>query len=157
MTTTIIGIDPGLVHTGLVVMQFSDKNVLSIAPKVFDGKDAKAPAEFAEQWGRGAHVFIESYRPRGNVYGTDEAMRSLLAEFKAAMPSAKILDNTGVKKVINTELMRTFDVWSFEEKTHHQDLRSAARIALYGAVKDDELNAVLYRYAVSQLMPSMVP
>jgi hypothetical protein len=55
-----------------------------------------------------------------------------------------VLLNTGVKKTIKRPLMELLGCWAFTTTTHHQDLRSAARIALYGMVKNDTLNQVLY-------------
>jgi hypothetical protein len=49
----------------------------------------------------------------------------------------------GVKKVVKSPLMELLGVWDFRLKTHHQDLRSAARIALLGMLKDDHLNKLL--------------
>jgi hypothetical protein len=40
--------------------------------------------------------------------------------------------------------MELLGVWKFHTVTNHQDLRSAARIALYGMVKSETLNKVLY-------------
>lgn len=54
-----------------------------------------------------------------------------------------VLLNEGVKKVIRPELMRLLEVWLFTTTTHHQDLRAAARIGLFGMVKDTYLNQVL--------------
>lgn len=147
--TTIIGIDPGLVHTGCVAMQFTAAGKLIVSSEAFAGGDADGPAVWASAFG--GQVFIESYRPRGKVYGTDTQMRELLSKFRVALPQATVLDNTGVKQVIRQPLMELFGVWSFAQKTHHQDLRSAARIALYGAVKDEALNRVLYEYAINNV------
>lgn len=155
--TTIFGIDPGIVHTGVVVLRFNGDEY-SMEDRVFLGKDAATPADWVyDEMDKDAHVFIESYRPRGNSFGTDGPMRDLLQEFRKELPGARIIDNTGVKNVITRELMQVFGVWDFQTPTHHQDLRSAARIALYGGVKDDTLNKLLYRYAVNQLFPEGVP
>lgn len=157
MTTTIIGVDPGLVHTGVVVMRFEDDNTLAVSSEAFAGGDVVAPVELVRSYGRGAFVFIESYRRRGNAYSTDPEMEDLLANFRRELPGASVIDNTGVKNVITRELMSAIGVWKFQTRTHHQDLRSAARIALYGAVKDEVLNGVIYRYAMSKLMPAGLP
>jgi hypothetical protein len=54
-----------------------------------------------------------------------------------------VLNNTGVKKVVRQPLMELLGVWKFSTTTHHQDLRSAARIALLGMLKHQELNRLL--------------
>jgi hypothetical protein len=59
------------------------------------------------------------------------------------MPKATVVLNTGVKKIVKRPLMELLGVWSFATGTHHQDLRSAARIALYGMLKHEPLNRLL--------------
>lgn len=151
--TTIVGIDPGLVHTGAVLLRFEGDN-LTIEDRAFPGKKAEDVAQWVyDSVDKDAHVFIEAYRPRGNTFGTDPEMRDLMQDFRRWLPGAKVIDNTGVKQVISRQLMEVFGVWKFTTATHHQDLRSAARIGLYGAVKDERLNALLYRYLIGQLLP----
>lgn len=148
MATTIVGIDPGLVHTGVVVMEFEGPE-LAVSSFVIEGTDSHA-VQACDELGplrlESEHVFIEAYRPRGNSYGTDPKMRALMAEFKHMLPRATVVDNTGVKQVVSQELLELLGLWRFSTTTHHQDLRSAARIGLYGALKDDALNRVVYDY-----------
>ena len=155
--TTILGIDPGIVHTGCVSLTFPGDGSLQVMAAAFPGTDTAGPATWVYAHAdRDIHVYVESYRARGNNFGSATEMQKLLLEFRQAMPGARILDNTGVKKVVTRELMELFGVWKFSITTHHQDLRSAARIALYGALKDDNLNQLLYRYAIEQLFPEGV-
>lgn len=140
--THVVGIDPGLVHTGVVNLLFDQsKRTITVCDRVVDGlaeKDIKAGVILA---GVKPHIFIEDYRPRSNL-GTDRRMLEGVALIHKAVGGKK-LDNMGVKKIIRRPLMELLDVWSFATATHHQDLRSAARIALLGMVKDDELNRLL--------------
>lgn len=147
---TIIGIDPGLVHTGFVVMEFDENLVLRVLPQVFDGNQKDLVIAQANGFPN-AYIYIENYRPRGNIYATDIPMQKLVQEFNTRIRRGKIVDNTGVKMVVGQQLMQLFGVWDFAQKTHHQDLRSAARIAIYGALKDMELNEVLFTYAQHKL------
>lgn len=142
---TIIGIDPGIVDTGAVALQIgADLKSWSVQYEKITGEDADAVARFVQKHGLGeVHTFIEKYRDRGNVFNTHAEMRALEHAIKKAVPGAKLIDNTGVKKVITIELMRLFGVYTFKTSTHHQDLRSAAYIALYGALKDARLNRIL--------------
>lgn len=149
---TIIGIDPGLVNTGLVVLSFKD-NQLTVAHRVYtDTKEqlGQVVADVALLSGPDTHIFIEAYRPRGNNFGTDKPMRELMHALGGRLPKAKVIDNTGMKAVVTTALMKRLEVWTFSTPTHHQDLRSAARIGLYGALKDDTLNRVLYDYVTGR-------
>lgn len=136
----IVGVDPGIVHTGVVRMSFETTDQLIVVTHV--ALAGCIPVQVANVC-LDATVFVEDYRPRGNVYGTDAKMRDAVARLKQTMPKAKLLDNTGVKKVVTQDLMELLGVWKFSTPTHHQDLRSAARIALYGMLKDNNWNQLL--------------
>ena len=146
---TIVGIDPGLVDTGFVVMQFVPDQVVRVTPMVFTGGKVDEVVDAANKF-RSGYVYIEAYRPRGNVYKQDKRMAELCSTLNQRIRRGKLIDNTGVKNVVSQRLMELFGVWDFSMKTHHQDLRSAARIALYGALKDAELNETLFDYAFSK-------
>jgi hypothetical protein len=89
----------------------------------------------------GAVVFIEGYRARSN-FSTDQRMVSAVTEFRKEL-GGTVLQNMGVKKVVKSPLMELLGVWNFNTPTHHQDLRSAARIALLGMLKDEHLNKLI--------------
>lgn len=152
MYHTAIGIDPGLVDTGIIILMFdTHNNTLAIQPYVLNQASVKQVYNLISSWDLDlSNVFIEAYRPRSN-FNTDHRMTELQAELKAAIPTAKFINNTGVKKVITADLMSALAVWLFKQHTNHQDLRSAARIALYGMVKDDDLNKVLADYMADYL------
>ena len=147
---TVIGVDPGIVHTGIVMLDFdSDAREFTVAHRVIDGLDTKQSR--IDITNMAIHkqfvtldIFIEYYIPRSG-FSTDERMVQANANFRQAL-DGKLLRNTGVKKVVTKELMELCHVWSFGTTTHHQDLRSAARIALLGMMQDPALNEVLYTY-----------
>ena len=147
---TVIGVDPGIVHTGIVMLDFNiDKRELTVNHSVVDGLNADAARGQVEAMTIGKvystlDIFIEYYIPRSG-FSTDERMVQANADFRQAL-DGKLLRNTGVKKVVTKELMELCHVWSFGTTTHHQDLRSAARIALLGMMQDPALNEVLYTY-----------
>ena len=140
----VVGIDPGLVHTGAVRFLFRPAlKEVDIHHAAFSGTRAEPVRDWVHD---GAYrvrpqVFIEGYRPRSHFAG-DQKMVTAVNEMRK-MTGGMALLNEGVKKVIRPELMRLLDVWSFSTATHHQDLRSAARIALYGMVKTPWMNQVL--------------
>ena len=148
---TVIGVDPGLVHTGIVMLDFDiKKRQLTVAHRTVDGLDAGAAwvhvVDMTQHKPSSTlDIFIEWYRPRSG-FAVDEQMVQANATFKSTL-SGKLLRNTGVKKVVTRELMELLHVWSFSTSTHHQDLRSAARIALLGMMLDPALNKVLYIFA----------
>lgn len=142
----IIGIDPGLVNTGVVSLKIDhEERALEVRYLVVDAGDH---AQTAAEWigrlpeSKKAPVFIESYRERGHNYGTNPAMRDLLRDFRTLMPRATVLDNMGVKKIVRPPLLRVLGLHKFPT-TNHRDLESAARILVLGMLKDDDLNRVL--------------
>ena len=140
----IVGVDPGLVHTGVVRLLFKQPaKELLIETHVIDGLDAEAVNEWTYQTGLPRpKVYVEKYRPRQNL-SADTRMVQGERDLKREIPAAILLSNTGVKKVATEPLMKAMGLWSFKQSTHHQDLRSAARIAVLGMMKDEALNVTL--------------
>ena len=148
--THIVGVDPGLVHTGVVSMVFDSTNrTIQVDHEAVVGPDATAVTLWAmgrrtkkvqPYWVK-PDIFIEGYRPRSH-FTSDKRMVEAVSNMRAAS-KGRVLDNTGVKKVIRQKLMELLGVWKFSTVTNHQDLRSAARIALLGMAKDDALNQLL--------------
>lgn len=149
--THVVGVDPGLVHTGVVELIFNtDHKLISVTHEAVAGPDAQAVNDFVTQpvvdpdlWGGGTpHIFIEKYQPRSN-FGSDLRMVAAVSEMHKGLPGSQVLLNTGVKKIVRRPLMELLGVWRFATTTHHQDLRSAARIAIYGMLKDESLNRLI--------------
>ena len=130
---SFIGIDPGLVHTAGVAVQASHVfNSFTIHTKVVDGISDSALTEMAE-WAKEKAVegvAIEGYRPRGHYQG-DSNMMQAIKHLQTQIPGSRQVPNMGVKKVITNDTLKLLRLWSFQPKTHHQDLRSAARIGLF--------------------------
>lgn len=152
---TVIGVDPGIVHTGVVMLDFDvEQRKLKVDHRLIDGTDAPATAAAVQDMtGLSSlgtlDIFIEEYRPRSG-FGVDQEMMVANAEFRKAL-GGKLLRNMGVKKVVSKELMDLLHCWSFPTRTHHQDLRSAARIALLGMMLEPALNQVLYSYTTDTI------
>lgn len=145
----LIGVDPGLVHTGVVRLDFRPSGLV-VEHEVFAGDNPQGVAQYVLHRPT-PHVWIEAYTDRASAYGGDEKMRRLMAELKVLLPKAHVLDNMGVKQVVQRHLMEKLNCWRFGTPTHHQDLRSAARIAIYGALKDPVLNEKLFDYVTREL------
>lgn len=144
--THVVGVDPGIIHTGVVRFLFdSSSRTVALLHNVVFNADAKAAAQWISNLlppSPMPTVYIEDYRPRSH-FDTDRRMSELIQELRLYLPRAEFLSNTGIKKVVKPELMQLLDVWSFSTITHHQDLRSAARIALLGMMKEEDTNRLL--------------
>ena len=161
MQYEVWGVDPGLVDTGIVRISFdTDTQRWYVDHTVFkgvvDNRGARRiPSDAIATYLNNevpshAVIYIEAYRPRSH-YQNDAEMGRAINDLKARVKKAKSLDNTGMKKVVKPALMQRLNVWTFSTKTHHNDLRSAAMIALYGMLKDPDGNAVLFQFLCDQL------
>lgn len=142
-----IGIDPGIVHTAAVLLAIYplSRTVVTLN-YVVDGVEP-AELDMVIKWVNSNpladRVFIEKYRPRSNLQH-DMDMIAGVDYLKRGCHNSEVLDNTGVVKTIRPSLLKMLDLWDFQRKTHHQDLRSAARIMLLGMLKDPEINETMY-------------
>ena len=140
------GIDPGIVTTGVVTLSIdSDDRFFQVFEMALTQEELPSlrlmtPAE---------RTFIEAYEPRSN-FGHDTRMAELVKQI-ADETGGKIISNKGVKKVIRKKLMEHLGLWNFQTQTHHQDLRSAAYIMLYGMVKDEVGNQLLTQIVMDHL------
>jgi hypothetical protein len=140
--THVVGVDPGLVHTGVVSLLFKpDQREILVIDRVVQGLDARAVKAVVPLHGVSTTVFVEDYRTRSN-FAVDNQMVAGVKEMAHEL-SGVVVNNTGVKAVVRQPLMRLLGVWNFATTTHHQDLRSAARIAVFGMLKDDALNELV--------------
>ena len=133
------GIDPGIVTTGVVTLSIdSDERVFQVSEKALTQEELPSLI----LWTPTKRIcFIEAYEPRSN-FSHDTRMAELVKQI-ADSTGGKIISNKGVKKVIRKKLMEYLGLWNFQTQTHHQDLRSAAYIMLYGMVKDEVGNQLL--------------
>lgn len=150
--THVVGVDPGLVHTGVVDLLFQpDHHHITVTHEAIAGPDGQAIRRWVDgRYGPAPITFIEGYRPRSHLH-TDAEMTKAVLEMKKALPGSKVLLNTGVKKVVKQPLMELLGCWKFSTVTHHQDLRSAARIALLGMLKSEPLNRLLTQVVTDHL------
>lgn len=142
----IVGVDPGLVHTGCVrlVIDTDDKSI-DVSHSVISGYDAKRVAAwiYADEWTDSTpHVFVEKYAPRSN-FDTDERMVTGELGLRRSIPDAILLRNMGIKTIVTPKILQVLGLTKFRTASHHQDLLSAARIAVLGMMKNTELNRAL--------------
>ena len=151
---TLIGVDPGIVHSGIVSLTFIPNNLPKVEAIVVDGADAAGIAAAVQQINKKEDhfVFVEKYQDRVKGFKQDSKMRKLETELMGLLLSTgtdqqvSLVNNTGVKKLVPQRTMEALGCWTFSQKTHHQDLRSAARIALLGAARTPSLSRALYQH-----------
>ena len=144
MALRFTGIDPGLVHTAVVTLEIDplDKR-WSVGFRVFYGLGDDVVEDIKEYTRLDTAVFVEEYKPRSH-FSQDNEMVSGVSRLNKAIGKAKVISNTGVKQVVRRKVMDYFDLWNWPQVTHHQDLRSAGYILLYGMYKEPEFNQLIY-------------
>lgn len=153
----VVGVDPGLVHTGVVLLEFErSRRRLTTRSGVVDGLDPDATFSCiaslaAPQPVYACNVFIEKYRPRSG-FAENYEMVAANKTFASKLQGDSLY-NSGIKRVVKREMLEALGVWSFMTTTHHQDLRSAARIAVLGMLQDRLLNEVLYDFFIEYTDP----
>lgn len=153
----VVGIDPGIVNTGIVIYFINpqDRYVI-IKHTAIEGCKTDDILDFLHQhldpsaartW---TYVFVEAYRPRSH-FDTDARMGAAVNEIKKMGPEVYALDNSGVKNVVPRALLELLNSWSFSTTSNHQDVRSAARIAILGMLKNETLNNLLAQVVLSKI------
>ena len=150
----VFGIDPGIVHTGLVELNWDFHNQeLRVNARSVDGITEQSVIELQKRieqrrW-RKSNIIVEEYRPKSH-FSTDTKMVEGQAMLKLHLPSAKIINNSGVKSIVTKELLQLLDLYDWPT-THHNDLRSAARIALLAMLRDERANNQLAKFVEAAL------
>nr|DAT12530.1 MAG TPA: Putative Holliday junction resolvase [Bacteriophage sp.] len=81
-------------------------------------------------------VVIEKFEARDNDYAKDNTVLQTIACIQEWFPQAVLQRNAGYQSDIPNELLKQLGLWKFE-KSHHQDVRAAARLALFWALRND--------------------
>lgn len=137
----IVGIDPGIVHTGAVrVILNRDTRTVYHEYTVIDGLDADTTEDWVMRFGISPDLTtIEKYVPRQKL-NSDVRMVQAEKEFVSALPNSHALQNTGVRKLAPRWCLDIFGIGKNFPATHHQDLQAAARILYLGGVKSPTIN-----------------
>lgn len=143
MNLTVLGIDPGVVHTGCVALKLDTAaRAITIHHEVVAGTDVSKVREWVDTHDTGGPLFVEDYNP-GNFVRENKAMSEALGRLKAEFPPSvdpvvEYVDNAGIDTLLPLAVLQVFKVDIFATPTHHNDLRSAGKIALRGMLKDKE-------------------
>lgn len=81
-------------------------------------------------------VVIEKYEARDNDLAKDNSVLETIALFQILFPDAILQRNAGYQSDIPNPLLKKIGLWKFD-KSHHQDVRAAARLGLFWAMRND--------------------
>lgn len=135
----ILAIDPSsnkekTSTTGIVLLD----NALLVDYWVVD-YGAQGFKEWFEQKGKTIEsdvVVIEKFEARDNDRSKDNTVLQTIAFIQTYYPDAILQRNAGYQSDIPNDLLKKLGLWKFE-KSHHQDVRAAARLALFWALRND--------------------
>lgn len=82
-------------------------------------------------------VVVEQFEARDNDQSKDNSVLETIAYIQLCYPKAILQRNTGYKSDVPDQLLKALDLWKFKDKSHHQDLRAAARLGLFWAMRSD--------------------
>ena len=78
----------------------------------------------------------EHFEARDNSKSKDNSVVETIAEIQRLIPSAEPFRNGGYQTDVPDELLKALGLWKFG-KSHHADVRAAARLALFYAMRSD--------------------
>ena len=81
-------------------------------------------------------VIFEHFEARDNSKAKDNTVLETIAEIQKLIPEAEPCRNGGYKSDVPDNLLKALGLWKFK-KSHHQDCRAAARLALFYAMRND--------------------
>lgn len=81
-------------------------------------------------------VVVEEYKARDNDKSKDNSVLETIAYIQLCYPNLILQNNAGYKSDIPDDLLKILGLWKFE-KSHHQDIRAAARLGLFWGMRND--------------------
>ena len=81
-------------------------------------------------------VVVEQFEARDNDKAKDNSVLETIDFIKMCYPDLILQRNAGYKSDVPDELLKKLGLWKFG-KSHHQDVRAAARLALFYAMRND--------------------
>lgn len=81
-------------------------------------------------------VVIEKFEARDNDRSKDNTVLQTIDSIQMHYPDSILQRNAGYQSDIPNELLKKLGLWKFD-KSHHQDVRAAARLGLFWAMRND--------------------
>lgn len=97
-------------------------------------------------------VVVEQFEARDNDKAKDNSVLETIDFIKMCYPDLILQRNAGYKSDIPDSLLKELGLWKFK-KSHHQDIRAAARLALFYAMRNDIEDFV---YGVGELLSERI-
>ena len=81
-------------------------------------------------------VVIEKFEARDNDYSKDNTVLQTIAWIQEWFPQSILQRNAGYQTDVPNALLKQLGLWKFDN-SHHQDVRAAARLGLFYAMRND--------------------
>ena len=81
-------------------------------------------------------VVVEQFEARDNDKAKDNSVIETIDFIKMCYPDLILQRNAGYKSDVPDELLKKLGLWKFG-KSHHADVKAAARLALFYAMRND--------------------
>lgn len=81
-------------------------------------------------------VIFEHFEARDNSKSKDNSVLETISEIQKLIPEAEPFRNGGYQTDVPNELLKALGLWKFG-KSHHQDVRAAARLSIFYAMRND--------------------
>ena len=142
--TVILSIDPAsnkatTSNTGVVLIDNGKLQNYWCLPYGVDGIKKWYEEEFGKI--KCDKVIFEHFEARDNSKAKDNTVLETIAEIQRLIPYAEPFRNGGYKSDVPDELLKKLGLWEFG-KSHHADVRAAARLCIFYAMRNDLENFV---------------
>ena len=97
-------------------------------------------------------VVVEQFEARDNDKAKDNSVIETIDFIKMCYPDLILQRNAGYKSDVPDSLLKELGLWKFG-KSHHQDVRAAARLAIFYAMRNDIEDFV---YGVGELLSEKI-
>lgn len=88
------------------------------------------------------YCVVEKYEARDSDYSRDNSVKQTIETIKQCIPNVIEQRNAGYAQDIPDKLLKQLNMWKFDDKTHHQDIRAATRLGLFWAMRNDREDVV---------------
>lgn len=139
---TFIGVDPGLVNQGVIVIHYSEDPHTPVIVQPYlvgsEEEDLTALLHTLVDEHAPEQIFVEKFAVN-RAHPTSAKMAGrvhAIVHNSTWKRRVKTISNTHIKSVVNKPWLALFKLDAFKTKSHHNDLLAAARILLLGIIRE---------------------